>query len=135
MDQPEVDLLTAANVDQVITKSGTTPAGVDRAADTMSVMVIPTKSQQAARKLLNELRAYQETTGLAYIAEPLPNMPGSVVFEKKVVAEAAVYRGLYVSGNNVVRVTATQTPFTEENTLSGIYRGTAEKMLNFFPAQ
>lgn len=134
MDQPEVDILRAAGVTEVITKSGTRVAGTDGpTADELSVIVIPTASSAEARRVAEALRAHQETIGLQFIPEPLPNMPATVVFEKKVVAESAVYRGLYVSGDSVLRITATQIPFTDENGLSGSYRGTMETMLAFFP--
>lgn len=136
MDQPEVDILRAAGVTEVITKSGTRVTGTDDPTeDELSVIVIPTASPAEARRVAEALRAHQETIGLQFIPEPLPNMPTTVVSEKRVVAESAVYRGLYVSGGSVLRITATQIPFTDENGLSDGYRGTVETMLFFFPAR
>jgi hypothetical protein len=135
IDQQEAALLTAAGVTKVPWKSAIRKAPEDGpTADKLNALVIPTKSEEDAQKLLLDLRAYQETLGLIFIPEPLPNMPPSVIFEKKVVAEQAMYRGLYVSGTSVVRITTIQAPLTNEASLSGTYRNHTEAMMRVFPA-
>ncbi|CRK60785.1 hypothetical protein [Alloactinosynnema sp. L-07] len=135
VDQPEATLITAAGITKVPWKSAVRKAPEDGPTpDAMNTVVIPTKSEADAQKLLADLRAYQESVGLIYIADPLPNMPPTIIFEKKVVAEFAIYRGLYVSGNNVVRITTVQTPLSNEASLSGSYRNQTEAVLKAFPA-
>jgi hypothetical protein len=136
MDAPEIELLKAAGVTKVPWRSALRQAPQDGPTpDVMSTMVIPLASAEDAAKLLDQLRAYQESVGLLFIPEPLPNMPSSVIFEKAVVAERALYRGLYVSGKNLVRITTIQAPLTNEASLSGSYRNQTEAMLKAFPAK
>ncbi len=136
MDPPEVALLTAAGVKQVPWRSAVRKSPEDGPTpDALSAIVIQTGGVAEANKLVEDLRAYQRTVGFIHITEPLPNMPPTVFFEKKVVAEVAVYRGLYVSGKNVIRITTIQTPLTNEASLSGSYRNHTEAMLRTFPAE
>jgi hypothetical protein len=136
MDAPEIELLRTAEVTKVPWRSAVRQAPQDGPTpDAMSTMVIPTGSAENATKLLDQLRAYQESQGMLFIPEPLPNMPPSLIFEKSVVAERAVYRGLYVSGKNLVRITTIQAPLTNEASLSGSYRNQTEAMLKAFPAE
>ncbi|SDC78003.1 flagellar basal body-associated FliL family protein [Actinokineospora iranica] len=136
ISQAEADLLTTAGVTKAPWKSAVRKAPEEGpTADALQAIVIPTKSPADAQKLLTDLRTAQEGAGMIFIPEPLPNMPPSVVFEKLVVAEQAIYRGLYVSGSNVVRINAVQTPFENEASLSGSYRNHTEAMLRAFPAE
>jgi hypothetical protein len=136
MDAPEVQLLTTAGVKQVPWRTALRKPPEDGpTADALSAMVIPTASAEAAKKLVQDLRTYQESVGLIFIPEPLPNMPPSVVFEKKITAEVALYRGLYVSGKNVVRITTIQAPLSNEASLSGSYRNHTEVMIRTFPPE
>ncbi|MFL6142720.1 MAG: flagellar basal body-associated protein FliL [Labedaea sp.] len=136
MDQAEVDLLTAAGVTKVPLRSAVRkPPDDGPTPDSLSAMVIPTGSNADAVQLAQKLRDYQEAHGLKYIAEPLPNMPPTVVFEKTVTADRALYRGLWVSGKNVIRITTVQAPLSNEAALSGSYRNHAEVMLRVFPSE
>jgi hypothetical protein len=136
MDPPEVQALTAAGVKQVPWRTGVREVPKDGPTpDTLSSMVIPTESAEAAKTLLQSLRTYQESVGFLFIPEPLPNMPPTVVFEKRITKEVSVYRGLYVSGKNVIRVTTIQAPLSDEAKLSGSYRNHTEIMLRTFPPE
>jgi hypothetical protein len=136
MEAPEVQLLTAAGVKQVPWRTGVRKPPEDGPTpDALSAMVIPTDSPEAAKTLLQGLRAYQETVGFIFIPEPLPNMPPTVVFEKRITPEVMVYRGLYVSGKNLIRITTIQAPRVEEAHLSGSYRNHTEVMLRTFPPE
>jgi hypothetical protein len=136
LDPPEIELLRAAGVTKVPWRSAVRKSPEDGPTpDALSALIIPTASNADATALLESLRKYQESRGMIFIPEPLPNMPASVVFEKMVVTERAVYRGLYVSGKNVIRVTTIQAPLTNEASLSGSYRNHTEAMLRVFPAE
>lgn len=136
LDQGEIDLLTASNVTHVPFKSGKKePDEFGPTPDEFSVMVFPTQSEQDAATLFAKLKAYQESQGLVFVKEPLPDMPLSLVFEKKVSTDAAIYRGLWVSGKNVVRVNVQQVPPSGEAGLSGSYQRQTQAMLRAFPAQ
>ncbi len=134
MDAPEVQALTAAGVKQVPWRTAVRKSPQDGPTpDAMSAMVIPTGSAETAKKLLQDLRAYQETAAFIFIPEPLPNMPPAVVFEKRILPDVSVYRGLYVSGKNLIRITTIQAPTSNEASLSGSYRNHTEVMLRTFP--
>jgi len=136
LDQAEIDLLTAANVTNVPFKSGKKePDQFGPTSDEFSVMVFPTQSEQEATTLVAKLKAYQESQGLVFIKEPLPDMPLSLIFEKKVNNDAAIYRGLWASGKNVVRVNVQQVPVSGEAALSGSYQRQTQAVLQSFPAQ
>lgn len=136
MPKAEVALLTAAGIEKVAVKTAVRQAPEDGPTpDSLAAMVIVTESQDDARALLAELRKKQQAAGMINIPDPLPNMPPTVVFDKKVVAESAVYRGLYVSGPNLVRITTVQKPLKDEAALSGSYRNHTEGMLGAFPAE
>jgi hypothetical protein len=135
LDQGEADLLTAVNITKVPFKSGAKdPDQYGPTPDAFSVMVFPTNSDAEAETLVAKLKAFQETQGLVFIKEPLPNMPPAVIFEKKVDNDAALYRGLWVSGKNVVRVNVDQVPMTGEASLSGSYQRQVQSALKNFPA-
>ena len=102
--------------------------------DRFSVLVIPTKSEADAAELVVKLKAYQETRGLVFVKDPLPDMPASVVFEKKIAPDLALYRGIYASGKNLVRVNVDQFPPAGEAGLSGSYQRQVQAMLKAFPA-
>jgi flagellar basal body-associated protein FliL len=134
MDAPEAQILTTAGVKKVIWRSAVRKSPDDGPTpDTLSAMMIPTDSPTAAAKLATDLRGYQEAHSWLYIAEPLPNMPPTVNFEKLIKPEVATYRGLWASGNYVIRMTTIQNPFTDEASLSGSYRNHTEAMLRVFP--
>ncbi|MEU0880011.1 hypothetical protein ABZ345_15525 [Lentzea sp. NPDC005914] len=135
LDQGEADLLTAVKITKVPFKSGQKdPDQFGPTPDSFSVMVFPTNSEAEAETLVAQLKAYQEAHGLVFIKEPLPNMPLSVLFEKKVDNDAALYRGLWASGKNVVRVNVDQVPMTGEASLSGSYQRQVQAALKSFPA-
>lgn len=137
MDPPEVQALEAVGVTKVPYKSAVRKAPEDGPTpDALSAMVIPMKTEAEAVKLIEDLRKYQESVGYKHIAEPLPNMPPQVVFEKAFPPDGkSVYRGLYASGKNVIRITTIQAPLTNEASLSGSYRNHTEAMLRVFPAK
>lgn len=136
MDAPEIELLRTAGVTKVPFRAAVRQSPQDGPTpDALSVMIIPTGGEDEAAKLLEQLRAYQESAGMIFIPEPLPNMPRSVIFEKAVVAQRGLYRGLYVSGKNLIRITTIQAPLTNEASLSGTYRNHTEAMLKVFPAK
>ncbi|GAA3619928.1 hypothetical protein GCM10022267_02600 [Lentzea roselyniae] len=135
LDQGEADLLTALKITKVPFKSGQKePDQFGPTPDAFSVMVFPTNSEAEAETLVAQLKAYQEANGLVFIKEPLPKMPLSVIFEKKVDNDAALYRGLWASGKNVVRVNVDQIPMTGEASLSGSYQRQVQAALKSFPA-
>ncbi|MFD1147832.1 DUF1707 domain-containing protein [Saccharothrix hoggarensis] len=136
MEQGEVDLLTAGGATKVVWKSGNKqPDEFGPTPDRFSVVVVPMASEEAAAKAVVDLKAYQETKGgLVFIKDPLPDMPASVVFEKKVQPDHAIYRGLWASGKNLIRVNVDQFPMAGEAGLSGSYQRQVLTMLKVFPA-
>ncbi|MFE9744190.1 hypothetical protein ACFYOT_04740 [Saccharothrix saharensis] len=135
LTQGEADLLAGVNVSNVPFKAGKKEADeFGPTPDSFSIMVIPTAGEADAAALVDRLKVFQEANGLVHVKEPLPNMPPSLVFEKSVANEAAVYRGLWVSGKNVVRVNVEQVPMTGEAGLSGSYQRQTQSVLKVFPA-
>jgi hypothetical protein len=136
LSQAEMDLLTTAGAKKVSWKTATKKTPDDGPTpDTTSAMVIPLETEAAAEKLVADLRAYQDANGFNFEEEPLPNMPPSVVFEKNIQKARAIYRGLYVSGKNVVRVNSVQEPLTSEAALSGTYRDHMAGLLKAIPVK
>ncbi|SDX36448.1 hypothetical protein SAMN05421504_1021165 [Amycolatopsis xylanica] len=139
LEQGEVDLLTAANVKEVAWKgSQKQPDEFGPQPAKISVMVIPVGSPTAAAELLKQLRAYQAANGFTLISEPLPEMPESVALHKKTGDTSGIYRGTWVSGDNVIRVSIDQQfptdKIEDEKALSGSYQRAVKKTLTPFPA-
>jgi hypothetical protein len=131
----EVELLTAAGAKKVSYKAASKKTPDDGPTpDTTSAMVIVLDSAEAAEALVAELKKYQDANGFLFEKEPLPNMPPSLVFEKSIQTTRATYRGLYVSGKNVIRMNSVQEPLAREAALSGTYRDHTGAMLKAFPA-
>lgn len=135
IEQGEADLIAAAGGDKSAWKAGNKNADeFGPTADRFSLLVVPTKSENDAAELVVKLKSYQESRGLVFIKDPLPDMPPSVVFEKKVAPDLALYRGIYASGKNLVRVNVDQFPLSGEAGLSGSYQRQVQAMLKAFPA-
>ncbi|GAA2665634.1 hypothetical protein GCM10010428_17230 [Actinosynnema pretiosum subsp. pretiosum] len=135
LTEPEVALLTEAKVEKVGWRSaGKTPAFDNKGSELHQALVIKAADEETASGLVEQFLANQRSNGFINIKEPLPGMPASVSFDKRVVADAAVYRGIYTSGSNVVLVEVTQTPLVEEAALSGSYQNQLKALLEKFPA-
>lgn len=138
LEQGEVDLLTAAGVKEVAWKgSAKQPDEFGPQPAKISVMVIPVANGGAA-ELAKQLRAYQAANGFTLISEPLPEMPESVTLHKKTGDTSGIYRGVWVSGDNVIRVNIDQQfptdKIEDEKALSGSYQRAVKKVLTPFPA-
>jgi hypothetical protein len=133
----EVEILRKARIEQVAFRSSI--KGQDQYSqypDLFEAVTFIAVDAGTAREVAGDLRAYQERNGLIHIPEPLPDMPASVVFEKSINPVRSVYRGLYVSGNQVVRLNVVQEPPKDEAALSGSYqRHIRELMTVFEPSQ
>ncbi|MFD8492534.1 flagellar basal body-associated protein FliL [Amycolatopsis sp. NPDC059657] len=139
LEQGEVDILTAAGVKEVAWKgSQKQPDEFGPQPAKISVMVIPVGSAAGATELLKQLRAYQANNGFTLISEPLPEMPESVSLHKKTGDTSGIYRGTWVSGDNVIRVSIDQQfptdKIEDEKALSGSYQRAVKKTLTPFPA-
>ncbi|WP_370945959.1 flagellar basal body-associated protein FliL [Amycolatopsis sp. cg5] len=139
LEQGEVDLLTAAGVKEVAWKgSQKQPDEFGPQPAKISIMVIPVGSPAGATELLKQLRAYQAANGFTLISEPLPEMPESVALHKKTGDTSGIYRGTWVSGDNVIRVSIDQQfptdKIEDEKALSGSYQRAVKKTLTPFPA-
>jgi hypothetical protein len=135
MSADEAELLTDGKVTKVAWSGASkVPAVNGQGAEKFSVVVIPTADDGAATALMDQLLQFQESTAFIRIDDTLPNMPKSVVFEKKVSQESADYRGIYTSGKNVIRVVVQQTPLVDEAALSGSYQNQIKALFAEFPA-
>ncbi|PWK90761.1 hypothetical protein C8D88_101782 [Lentzea atacamensis] len=135
IEQGEADLIAAAGGDKSAWKAGNKIADeFGPTPDRFSILVIPTKSESDAAELVVKLKSYQESRGLVFIKDPLPDMPPSIVFEKNIAPDIALYRGIYASGKNLVRVNVDQFPPSGEAGLSGSYQRQMQAMLKAFPA-
>jgi len=129
----EVKILQDARVEQVAYRGSI--KGQDEYSpypDAFETLTFITADPSAANSIANKLRAHQEQNGLVHIPEPLPDMPPSVVFEKRVGQGRSIYRGLYVSGSNVVRVNVVQEPLKDEAALSGSYQRHMQQLIRVF---
>ena len=88
----------------------------------------------AATALAEQLLLAQRSEGFLNIKDPLPGMSASLSFDKRVTPEVADYRGVYLSGNNVVVIGIRQTPLVQEAALSGSYPDQVKAELKQFPA-
>ncbi|QFZ16108.1 hypothetical protein [Saccharothrix syringae] len=136
MEQGEADLLAAGGATKVAWKAGNKQADeFGPTPDRFSIVVVPMADEAAAQKAVQDLKLYQETRGgLVFIKDPLPDMPPQLVFEKKVEPDLALYRGIWASGKNLVRVNVDQYPMTGEAGLSGSYQRQVHLVLKTFPA-
>ncbi|GAB3576139.1 hypothetical protein GCM10027445_39740 [Amycolatopsis endophytica] len=134
MDADEATLLTTRSVQEVAWRgSQRQPDASGPGNEKISVTVIPLDSSATATALAGQLRQYYVRNGLVLISDQLPNIPSQVVFHK-LVASPVVYRGTWVSGNNLVRVNVTQGDLADEAALSGAYQRTIRSLLLPYPA-
>lgn len=134
LDSGEAALLSTRSVQEVAWRgSQRQPDASGPGNEKISVMVIPLDSSATATALAGQLRQYYVRNGLVLINDPLPNIPSQVVFHK-LVATPIVYRGTWVSGENLVRVNVTQGDLADEAALSGAYQRTVRSMLLSYPA-
>ncbi|MFJ6670426.1 hypothetical protein ACIQMJ_04880 [Actinosynnema sp. NPDC091369] len=131
----EVQVLVDGQVEKVAWRGATkNPAFEGKGVEQFSVLVIPTADEAAATTLAEQLLLAQRSEGFLNIKDPLPGMPESLSFDKRVTPEVADYRGVYLSGNNVVVVGIRQTPLVQEAALSGSYQDQVKAVLKQFPA-
>ncbi|MFI9810807.1 hypothetical protein [Saccharothrix variisporea] len=137
LSQAEAQILTEGQVTKTAWRGATKSPAVDgKGTELFNVVVIPTADEAAATRVSDQLLLNQRANGYINIAEPLPNMPPAVVFDKKILPEVGVYRGIYISGKNVVLVEITQNPLLNEASLSGSYQDQMKAMMNqFAPVQ
>ncbi|UQS21871.1 hypothetical protein L1857_03045 [Amycolatopsis thermalba] len=134
MDSGEAALLSGRSVEEVAWRgSQRQPDASGPGNEKISVTVIPLDSSATATALAGQLRQYYVRNGLVLINDQLPNIPPQVVFHK-LVASPIVYRGTWVSGNNLIRVNVTQGDLADEAALSGAYQRTVRSMLLPYPA-
>lgn len=134
VDIDEAALLTSRSVQEVAWRgSQRQPDASGPGNEKISVTVIPTDSSGTATALAGQLREYYARAGMVLIPDQLPNIPSDVTFHK-LVATPVVYRGTWVSGNNVVRVNVTQGDLGDEAALSGAYQRTVRSLLLPYPA-
>jgi hypothetical protein len=129
----EVKILRDARVEQVAYRGSI--KGQDEYSpfpDVFEAVTFVTADPAAASSIAGKLRAYQEQNGLIHIPQPLPDMPPSVLFEKRVNPVRTIYRGLYVSGPNVVRLNVVQEPLKDEAALSGSYQRHMHELVTSF---
>ncbi|MEU8415404.1 flagellar basal body-associated protein FliL [Amycolatopsis japonica] len=133
LEKGEADLVIAAGVKQVAYRgSQKEPDETGPQPAKISVTVIPLTSPGAAADLVKQLRQYQATNGFVQITEPLPGMPPKLNFQKKIDGDKGIYRGTWISGNNIVRVDILQNPLggeEGEKALSGTYQRAMKKTL------
>ncbi|MDQ0378092.1 hypothetical protein [Amycolatopsis thermophila] len=133
MDSGEAALLSTRSVQEVAWRgSQRQPDASGPGNEKISVMVIPLDSNGTATALAGQLRQYYVRNGLVLISDQLPSIPSQVVFHK-LVASPIVYRGTWVSGNNLIRVNVTQGDLADEAALSGAYQRTVRSMLLPYP--
>lgn len=130
----ELDILEDASVDEVAWHGSKKESGDHGpTADKFSVMVIPTDDSSDAEDLVSELRDYQDDEDFLTIDEKLPDMTDEVTFQKDVAKDTGIYRGTWVSGDNVVRLSVKQDPMKDEAALSGSYQYVGNSVLEAFP--
>ncbi|MBB5854229.1 hypothetical protein HDA45_004316 [Amycolatopsis umgeniensis] len=133
LEKGETDLVIAAGVKQVAYRgSQKQPDETGPQPAKISVTVIPLSNPGAAADLVKQLRQYQTSNGFVQITEPLPGMPPKLNFQKKIDGDKGVYRGTWISGNNIVRVDILQDPLGGEDgekALSGTYQRAVKKTL------
>ncbi len=135
LSQSEAQLLTENKVTKTAWRGATKSPAVDgQGSEKFSVLVIPTADEASATGLAEQLLLNQRATGFINIKDPLPEMPGSLVFDKKIAPEAGTYRGVWTSGKNIVVVEITQTPLIQEPALSGSYQNQVKAVLKQYPA-
>ncbi|MFC6088330.1 hypothetical protein ACFP3R_03535 [Saccharothrix lopnurensis] len=131
----EAEVLVQARVENVAWRGATkSPVADGKGAEKFSVLVIPAEDETAASELAEQLALAQRAESFINIKDPLPGMPASLVFDKRVTPEVGRYRGMYLSGSNVVLVDITQTPLVQEAALSGSFQDQVKAVLKQFPA-
>lgn len=134
LSDDEIDILDDASVDEVAWRgSKKKPDDHGPTADEFSTMVIPTDSSSDAEDLVEDLRDYQDDEDFLTIDDKLPDMTDEVTFQKDVDKKTGVYRGTWVSGDNVIRLSVTQDPLKKEAALSGSYQHAGNAILEEFP--
>lgn len=131
----EVQVLVDGQVEKVAWRGATkNPAFESKGAERFSVLVVPTADEAAAAALAEQLMLAQRSEGFVNVKDPLPEMPPSLAFDKRVTPDVGDYRGMYLSGKNVVLVSIGQTPLVQEAALSGSFQDQVKAVLKQFPA-
>lgn len=134
LSEDEIDILDDASVDEVAWRGSQKKAGDHGPTpDEFSTMVIPTEGSSDAEDLVEDLRDYQDDEDFLKIDEKLPAMTDEVTFQKDVGKKTGVYRGTWVSGDNVIRLSVKQDPLKKEAALSGSYQYAGNAILKEFP--
>lgn len=133
LDADEAELLGAESAEKVAWRGAQrTPDANGPGNEDISVLVIPLDDAEAASDLATQLREYTEDQDFVLIEDALPDIPANVVFHKDV-ESPIVYRGTWVSDENVIRVNVTQGSEGDEAALSGAYQATVKSLLQPFP--
>ena len=137
LDGTEVELLDARAVEEVAWKgSQKSPDESGPKSEKFSIMVVPLTNSATAGELADQVRQLFNGSGFTLIpGQPFPELPEAVVLHKQVVEgqPAKVYRGTWVSGDNLVRVDVRQEPNEDEAALSGQYQRAVKSLLEKFP--
>jgi hypothetical protein len=134
MDSGEVSILSTRSVPEVAWRgSKREPDNDGPGNENLSVMVIPLPNASTADDLVDQLRRYQVSKGYVLIPGQLADIPTKVVFHKTPDRTPVSYRGTWISGNNLIRIDATQGDTGDEAALSGAYQRSVKSMLQNFP--